>query len=70
MRFDVETISKATETPSSRRSRKLRFDVETISKATIADAIADTSGLRFDVETISKATEILLIIQLPSCGLM
>ena len=34
LRFDVETISKATKTKRTIVSNKLRFDVETISKAT------------------------------------
>ena len=35
LRFDVETISKATGVNAFVRSSLLRFDVETISKATI-----------------------------------
>ena len=34
LRFDVETISKATVSWDVRLRRMLRFDVETISKAT------------------------------------
>ena len=34
LRFDVETISKATPQISKRVAMQLRFDVETISKAT------------------------------------
>ena len=34
LRFDVETISKATEHGTDVRIYELRFDVETISKAT------------------------------------
>ena len=34
LRFDVETISKATNTSKSANADALRFDVETISKAT------------------------------------
>ena len=35
LRFDVETISKATKLPFPLYVVELRFDVETISKATI-----------------------------------
>ena len=34
LRFDVETISKATILTNIRQTFRLRFDVETISKAT------------------------------------
>ena len=36
LRFDVETINKATVIESDRSFSKLRFDVETINKATIS----------------------------------
>ena len=36
LRFDVETISKATSRKLERNDSMLRFDVETISKATQA----------------------------------
>ena len=39
LRFDVETISKATPAVSMTIVLKLRFDVETISKATILDTL-------------------------------
>ena len=35
LRFDVETISKATCSKLKSHNYKLRFDVETISKATV-----------------------------------
>ena len=38
LRFDVETIYKATATSTMQATSRLRFDVETIYKATIKDA--------------------------------
>ena len=35
LRFDVETISKATSVRNMKSAYMLRFDVETISKATV-----------------------------------
>ena len=56
LRFDVETISKATKYTNMVTIKALRFDVETISKATIGEETRPLLELRFDVETISKAT--------------
>ena len=57
LRFDVETIYKATATFLFCSSAQLRFDVETIYKATSYRNQAHGKELRFDVETIYKATE-------------
>ena len=42
LRFDVETISKATFLPDSQHRAQLRFDVETISKATVCFIFASS----------------------------
>ena len=44
LRFDVETISKATRLLFRLVPSELRFDVETISKATPKTAPVETSG--------------------------
>ena len=70
MRFDVETINKATVEGGRTFPPMLRFDVETINKATINWDIAWVAQLRFDVETINKATQIISNNIMFSCGLM
>ena len=70
LRFDVETISKATFLPDSQHRAQLRFDVETISKATHARNNGCVQPLRFDVETISKATVCFIFASSICCGLM
>ena len=70
LRFDVETISKATMRAVKLTALKLRFDVETISKATDALKKYGHGQLRFDVETISKATKQKNYDNNKCCGLM
>ena len=70
LRFDVETISKATCGDFTDMGTELRFDVETISKATHPIAISNPPLLRFDVETISKATYWRAKNAVTCCGLM
>ena len=70
LRFDVETIYKATGGLLLLRPLLLRFDVETIYKATETDRARLVFLLRFDVETIYKATLFLDVIYRSSCGLM
>ena len=70
LRFDVETIYKATVSMVLRLLSRLRFDVETIYKATREHHLILTISLRFDVETIYKATEMWKAIIGGCCGLM
>ena len=70
LRFDVETISKATFVLITKNVHKLRFDVETISKATLLIVAKQYMQLRFDVETISKATNNDVSGKAFGCGLM
>ena len=70
LRFDVETIYKATQSNIATRVFKLRFDVETIYKATLKPAFSRRARLRFDVETIYKATTYCLPTHQHGCGLM
>ena len=70
MRFDVETISKATTGLAIAQTATLRFDVETISKATKFFENISVNPLRFDVETISKATAGQIVFLVSCCGLM
>ena len=70
LRFDVETISKATNEIIIISANRLRFDVETISKATTYGFLRGVDELRFDVETISKATVKPDNTHISSCGLM
>ena len=70
MRFDVETIYKATYVSFSIQMDVLRFDVETIYKATTRAEHIIGNMLRFDVETIYKATKINQLIRVRRCGLM
>ena len=70
LRFDVETIYKATVKSELAAITELRFDVETIYKATSSLTRLRTSALRFDVETIYKATPFVLSIFIVGCGLM
>ena len=70
LRFDVETISKATRGVGLVLILTLRFDVETISKATKQHRDMVENMLRFDVETISKATPAVTRLPAVSCGLM
>ena len=56
LRFDVETIYKATKAIKKWGNIELRFDVETIYKATVLAKRSPSGRLRFDVETIYKAT--------------
>ena len=70
LRFDVETINKATFLPFLLRFFGLRFDVETINKATFLPFLLRFFGLRFDVETINKATVDYVDLNVLRCGLM
>ena len=70
LRFDVETISKATFGVKRLSCCSLRFDVETISKATLLRQNNYRTALRFDVETISKATLLVVLVKVSRCGLM